>query len=138
QTKVAAANATRNAFLKQWTRFRTDPLFKQRQFDALVQSTLTGSWSYSSVREACRALFSTTTNAECYLYADGSAGDDGVELYVDTANLRVPTGLMEMPLAVRLKRDPSGESFRYSGRVESPHALQYPGTPPLELVFAAD
>jgi hypothetical protein len=134
--KRTAADQTQNAFVRKWTDFRTNPLFTQRNFDAVVRSTLDGAWQYAGVQEACDEQFSQSAFALCYLFADGSPGDDGIEIYTDDEGLRVPTGVMEMPYTIRLK---SGQgTYAYNGRVETPYSLQYPGLPPVELEFARD
>jgi hypothetical protein len=133
--KRTAADQTQNAFVRQWTDFRTNALYTQRQWDALLHATLTGSWEYATVQEACDEQFSESAFALCYLYANGSPNDDGIEIYTDDETLRVPTGVMEMPYTIRLKAAQAANT--YEGRVETPYSLQYPGMPPVTLEFAA-
>lgn len=133
----SAAIDTENALLVQWTQFRKNPLFNKRRFDAMIAATLNGAWNYGNVKDACEE--ENGSNALCYLYADGSPSDPGLRVYTDNNALRIPTGIIDMPFAVRLQPDrDDAEGRRFVGRVESPSALQYPGLPPVTLEFGAD
>ncbi|MCP4502827.1 MAG: hypothetical protein GY822_23045 [Deltaproteobacteria bacterium] len=131
-----AAVATGNAFLTEWTRFRDLSSYKQRQFDAMLGATVTGSWEMSSIVNACKEEFGETEE-RCYLYASGSQGDKGIKQYTDSGTTEIPTGVLEMPFTIRLQDDGTS-SNSYQGRVESSIAMQYPGLPPVSLKFAGD
>ncbi len=130
-----AAEDTENALLYQWTKFRASALFTLRQWDALVGATVSGSWDYKTVRQACQDTFHDE-GVLCYLFADGSPDDDGLAVYTDEKNsLRIPTGALEMPFAMNLEQ---ADGLAFQGRIETSRALQYPGDPAVSLRFGSD
>jgi len=131
------AQATGNAFLTEWTRFRDFSSYKQRQFDAMLGATMTGSWQFANVVEACQEANNDVNSTRCYLYASGQQDDPGVKVYADEDTLEIPTGVLEMPFTVRLQEDAEVE-HSYTGRIESGIAMQYPGLPPATLKFAGN
>lgn len=132
------AERTRNALLVRWADFVSDPLFTLRQWQALVDATLTGSWAYPLVREACLDAHGADSRVQCYPYVSGPDADSGLRVYTDSDSLRIPTGVMEMPFAMTLRRQPGADASAFEGRVDSGRALQYPGGPGVSLRFGAD
>jgi hypothetical protein len=136
QAKRAAALVTENALLVQWTQFRTNPLFVLAEWEALLQSVTTGNYAFSSVNNACRAQFNGATQARCYLYSNGAGVDPGLRLFTDTDALRIPSGMIDMPVTLRLTQDSTPHGF--TGRIETSASLQYGGKPAISVTFAAD
>jgi len=132
------AELTNNAFLAKWTEFRRKASFTKRQFDAVLASTLTGSWDNNTVKQAC-AENNQASDVYCYLYASPNAqGDDnGTRVYTEDPLIRIPTGVVEMPVSLRLQQS-LDHNLTYQGRVESSATLQTPGLPPVSLTFGAD
>jgi hypothetical protein len=133
------ARRTQNAFLAKWTEFRTNPLFSQREWSAVTDATLSGAWEFTSVQEGCAALFGGSAGAShCYVYADANEmADPGLRVYTDTADLRIPQGVVALPLTLRLQND-GNDSQGFVGRVETTQSMHYPGNPPVALRFAQD
>ncbi|MCP4502826.1 MAG: hypothetical protein GY822_23040 [Deltaproteobacteria bacterium] len=132
------ATNTQNAFIAKWTDFRQNTSFTKRQWDAVFSATISGNWDNGTVRSACSQA-NPAPDVICYLYASPNAqsGDTGTRVYTEDPLLRVPTGVIEMPVTLRLQED-LAETFTYGGRVESSATLQTPGFPPVHLSFGED
>jgi hypothetical protein len=136
--KLAAARATQNALLVQYTEFRTNPLYGLDRLDAVVAAT-TGqrpTWSLPGTQSLCDEQFAGTTETTCYLLPGGEGGGF-LGIYSDTATIRPPSGEVAMPFVMRLQQDPDDTSA-LAGRIESGRALQYGGMPAVELGFDLD
>ena len=119
-----------NALVRRWGAFRRGRMsFEELQ--AVLTATRTGSWAFENVMEAC-----PDESDACYLFDIGEAG---VVPYTDDLNGNpIPTGVAELPFAVNLRVPDPDEPERLVGRIESSIALQYAGTPEVELRFHSD
>lgn len=139
-TDPDAVNATQNAMLVKWNDFRLNPLFTLEEWNAVVGATVSEAFNYKIVKRGCLDKTSNR-NALCYPWVDPNddTASDGLAVYTDATNRRVPTGAVELPFVMRVERDSGDATGRqFKGRIESPDALQYPGLPPLALSFRAD
>ncbi len=140
-SNALVAQNTNNAFIAKWASFRSNSLFALNELLAVIGATTSGSWNYPAVREACADVFGDSVERQCYLYTPddvGPGGDAGVRIYsADVQNLRIPTGVVEMPFAINVALA-EGSTTRFEGRINTAQALQYPGNPPAELVFEND
>ncbi len=134
----SAAARTHNALLVQWADFASDPLFTLDEWMAVVDSTIQGSWKFPLVKEACLESPGANSKVLCYPYVAGSDPQSGVRVYTDSDSLRIPTGVVEMPFAMTLAQADPADPTRFSGRVDTARALQYPGHPAVDLEFAAN
>ncbi|MFH1810711.1 MAG: hypothetical protein ABIJ09_18360 [Pseudomonadota bacterium] len=118
-----------NAFLKRWVNFRRgiNGLVTLDEFEAMLNATLTESWRWPSVKQACQQQYATEN---CYLTQQGP-----VVYSNDNIRNPVPSGVVDMPFAVNLRPDPDN-NHALTGKVESRLTLQYAGGPGLTLEFA--
>lgn len=117
-----------NAFMQHWGAFRrgASPL---SEFAAMLAATRSESWRFQSVQDAC-------PSAACFL-SDSSVA--GVSTFSsDLEDFPVPTGVVEMPMAINVHTPDARSPERLTGRIESALALQYAGNPALSLEFAND
>lgn len=145
RTNIAAIDRVPNAFVQAWARFRNNT-FSLPEMDALITSTLTGSWQSTRVRELCTEA-GYGSGAACAPF--GGTGSASVLLYSSSvADNPIPSGSVELDLALNLRQatpteiagDPrcGGKSGCFLGRIESSSALQYGANPAAHLVFAND
>ncbi len=136
---VNTARATNNAFLVKWQEFRNSGAVSVDQLLALLHATLKNTWSEPGTRALCRT-FNPAAGVECYAYADPNANvpGPGVVTYTDaSATVRIPTGVVELPLTLNLSSN-EDRPLRMSGRIESRLSLQYPGNPGATMDFGLD
>ncbi len=119
-----------NAFLRMWQSFENDKLTLD-EFEAVVQATITGSWSWASTQRACAEAH--PGHEACYLFTS-DAGVNPFSNDLDAAP--VPSGVVELPIALDLQT--SDDPRHLVGRIVTDRALQYPGDPSLDLFFAED
>lgn len=125
-----AVQEVENAFVRLWANFRQGRLtFEQLQ--AALVSTRTESW-----RSQRLYALGCDPGSVCHPFDNF----DGFLTYTtDPINVPVPSGVVEMPMAINLApvgAEAGPRDFR--GRVESPQALQYAGLPEIALRFASD
>jgi len=114
-----------NAFIRAWGNFRTGDL-DYDLFEALLTSTRTESWRLPQVQQGC------PDGAICY----PAPGPTGLATYSNDAyGDSIPSGVVELPIAVTLARDGGN---KYGGRVNSVETLHYPGMPRLQVEFSGD
>lgn len=117
-----------NAFVQRWGALRQGRI-SYDEFQAVVTATVTGSWSWASVRDACKG-----TAAACYLY-DRTPGFAAYSDSLDT--YPIPTASSELPVAVNLHAS-AGDPLALTGKIVTSESLHYAGDPAITLSFAAD
>ena len=119
-----------NALVRRWGDFRLGQVTRAN-FEAALQSAVTGSWSWPNVVQGC------STQA-CYPYVDANHPlGNGLEQFSDSLqDYPIPSGVSELPVAFDLKTDSSDASL-LSGRIPTSEALHYLGDPEVSLKFAA-
>jgi len=123
-----------NALLQVWSAFRSGAI-PWSSMEAALRATDSGSWDWASTRKACDELGGADA---CYLW--DAARDGVVEYSSDSNTYPVPTGVINLPMAMNLRLDDTaGAAGRtLAGRIETSEALQYAGNPTVKLEFAAD
>ncbi len=117
-----------NALVRRWWAFREGSL-SRAEFDAVLTSTIDESWDWPVSRAFC-----ANDNAACYP-ADNF---EGFSIYSDDISASpVPSGLSRLDLALNLRPD-GADAARWTGRIESSRALQYPGNPGISVAFRGD
>lgn len=135
----AALEEVENAFVRLWGNFRQGRL-SFAQFQAGLVATRTESW-----RSRRLYTLGCDEGSVCYPFDNF----DGFLTYTtDPINVPVPSGVVEMPMALNLRPDADadadadpdacGDGRCFVGRIESPRALQYAGLPHLSLAFETD
>ncbi len=132
----AALDEVENAFVRLWGNFRQGRL-SFAQFQAGLISTRTESWRARRLYE-----LGCDPGSVCYPFTNF----DGFLTYTsDPINVPVPSGVVELPMALNMRPVGPGEGAEgcvdgecFVGRIESPQALQYGGLPELSLAFASD
>lgn len=130
----AALEEVENAFVRLWGNFRQGRLSFE-QFRAGLAATRTESWR-------SRRLYALGCDAGSICYPFDNF--DGFLTYTtDPIDVPVPSGVVEMPMAVNLRPTLDGgegcaDGRCFTGRIESPRALQYAGLPTLDLAFSGD
>ncbi|MEL6177792.1 MAG: hypothetical protein AAFS10_02515, partial [Myxococcota bacterium] len=124
-----------NAFMQLWARFRQGQTSFE-QFQAGLTATRTESW-----RSPRLAELGCPGGSVCFPFDNF----DGFLTYTtDPINIPVPTGVVEMPAMMNLKRaEPTldaeacgGNALHcFTGRLESSNALQYAGEPRVTVTF---
>lgn len=135
---LEAAQDTENAFLSRWTDFREGQASLD-EFLAMARAVTQGTWRQASTKRLCAAA-NPTPGVACFLYDDprNPEPESGVRILTDsTENVRVPSGVVEMPFAVNVASSPD-DSKVLTGRIESRFALQYPGAPRLDMALGLD
>jgi hypothetical protein len=139
---VALLDLVPNAFLQAWGRFRNNA-FSLVEMQALLSSTLNGSWQSSRVKQMClEAGFGSS--AVCVPF--GGSGSQNVLLYSSAGNInRVPSGIVELDFAINIRQATSSESegtpgclaseHCFVGKIDSTTALQYGGDPAFFIRF---
>ncbi|MBN2362424.1 MAG: hypothetical protein JXR83_23430, partial [Deltaproteobacteria bacterium] len=119
-----------NAFVKRWAQFRRGQSggISEDEFDAVVLSTIDGTWRWPSVMQACRDLYGIDY---CYLTEAGP-----VQYSNDFVAKPIPTGVVELPFALNL-RPVNTPANSLTGKIVSSYALQFLGDPALRLTFSA-
>jgi hypothetical protein len=123
-------DAVGNAFVQKLGGFRFDRMTVE-EFDAVLRATTTESWTWPTTRALC-------PGETCYLYAPSDAGpsDQGWRRYTDNNDASpIPTGIVELPIALDLKMNGSGSM---TGRIASDQSLHYAADPAVSLSFAGD
>ncbi len=117
-----------NALVRRWWAFREGSLSRD-EFDAVLVSTVDESWDWPVSREFC-----DNDNAACY----PADNPEGFSIYSDdVAASPVPTGVSQLDLSLNLRPD-ADDPTRWTGRIDSSRALQYPGNPGLTVTFRDD
>lgn len=145
--EARAVEAVGNALIGAWSAVRRGRM-AWSEFEAVLTATRTESWRLASVRGACPSA--PTGEPACYPYEGGPF--EGVSVYTpDAARTPIPTGVVELPLAMNLRVVPGcvglacgeggvdpdevAQGRRIEGRVDSGEALHYPGDPAAGLVL---
>lgn len=127
-----AVEAVENAFVRLWANFRQGRLTFD-QFQAGLVATRTESWRSPRIYD-----MGCDPGSVCYPYDNF----DGFLTYsTDPINVPVPSGVVEMPMAFNLANavgDDCNAGECFTGRIESPQALQYAGLPHARLAFDGD
>lgn len=132
----AALEEVENAFVRLWGNFRQGRL-TYAQFQAGLIATRSESWRSSRLYE-----LGCDDGSICYPFDNF----DGFLTYTtDPVNIPVPSGVVELPMALNIRPAGPGEGREecadgqcFVGRIESEKALQYAGLPNLDLAFASD
>lgn len=125
-----------NALIRHWGNFRYGGATKEL-FDAAVQSAITRSWDWKTVRDACKKRFPAVQSPVCFPYAADGSVTDGVELFTSAPSAYpIPTGVTELPVAFDLQAS-STNLAQYVGLIPTAEALHYPGNSTLNLTFEA-
>ncbi len=119
-----------NALVRRWGDFRLGQVTRPN-FEAALQSAVTGSWSWSSTRSGC------PTQA-CYPYVDFAHPlGNGLEQFSDSLqDYPIPSDVSELPVAFDLKTSSADPSL-FVGRIPTTEALHYLGDPQVTLKFVA-
>ena len=124
---VSALGRVGNAFVQRWGALRQGRV-PYEEFQAVVTSTRTGSWSWPSMKRLCAG---TTA---CYPYSS----PQGYGLYSDDLSAYpIPSAVSELPIAVNVAASAS-DPLLLAGRIVSSESLQYAGDPAFTLRFATD
>ncbi len=125
-----------NAFLQRWVAFRRGDIGIE-EFDAVLQSVLTGSWKFQTVRQSCEPgrVLSDPAIRACYPWPAGIGGLG--ELTTNNETEPVPSGMVELPFAMNLGLA-QANSRQLEGRIASDVALQYAGNPAVVVRLATD
>lgn len=123
-----------NAFLRLWSNHRQGRLSFE-QFQAALVSTRTESWRSPRIYD-----LGCDPGSVCFPFTNF----DGYLTYTsDPINVPVPSGVVEMPIALNIRPALDTESDRcdgeehcFVGRIESTRALQYAGQPELSLSWS--
>lgn len=122
--------AVGNGFIQKWVALRAQSL-PLVELETILTSTVTGSWDWPSTRAGCNR---TAAGGACYPTVGNSAGGAGLGRYVDSLGAApIPSGLMELPIAMDLQL---GTGNEMTGRIVSESSLHYPGDPAVQLTFA--
>lgn len=128
------ANQVENAFVQHFQNL-LDGAMTLREFEAVLNSVINESWKWRTVRENCDpSLYA------CYPSTTRSNGDKegrlglGI-LSAEVATAPVPAGVVELPLALDLKRNGSTGMI---GKIASNESLHYPGNPAVSIAFEGD
>ena len=98
----------RNAFVHKWTEFKSGAL-SLRELYAVLTATQTESWRYENVKARCPTAAAPDPNRACYLFEN----TQGYGLFSSSLDSRpVPTGVVELPLAMNLHAANSGMPTR--------------------------
>ena len=127
-------NSVNNAFIKRWDVLKRGEISVDN-FLAMLMTTQNGSWNWQTVKQAC-----PKKQGACYPFAnpDEGANDDGIENYSDDlARDPIPTGMVELPIALALDNDKTNSNV-LNGRVVSRETLHYAGDPAVRLDFEGD
>jgi len=127
-------NSVNNAFLKRWDVLNRGEITVDN-FMAIVASTQNGSWNWPTIIQAC-----PKKQGACYPFVNPDEGtnDDGIENYSDDLERDpIPTGMVELPIAMALQQD-ENDNQRLTGRVVSSDTLHYAGEPAIQLDFEGD
>ena len=119
RTSTAALGGVKNALIQRWGDLRRGAISLD-QFNAIITATTTESWRWPSVEDAC-------ADEACYLYTTG------ILTYTNANDQPVPTGVVELPMAMDLFAETNG-SLR--GRIVSEESLHYAGDPAVTLTFS--
>ncbi|MEL6179203.1 MAG: hypothetical protein AAFS10_09620, partial [Myxococcota bacterium] len=125
-----------NAFVRLWANFRQGRLSFE-QFQAGLTSTRTESW-----RSQRLYALGCQEGSICFPYSNF----EGFLTYTtDPINVPVPSGVVEMPMAMNLTTGGGGvdaacqgSDYCFVGRIESSNALQYAGNPKVVVKLASD
>lgn len=121
-----SANAVDNALIQRWDALRRGDL-STFEFESILTSTITESWRTAS-GPGCGAV-------ACYPSVTSNAGGTGLGVYSTDASDGVPSGVVELPIALDIKLD---DATHMSGRIATEESLQYAGDPEVRLAFEAD
>jgi len=117
-----------NAFVRRWWGYRSGQL-SYAELQSMLTATRSGSWRWPVSREYCG-----NENAACYP-ADNLVG---FSVYSDDLEASpVPTGVSELDVVMNLRTD-ADEPTRWTGRIVSGEALQYPSDPMVTVEFDQD
>jgi len=124
----------RNAFVHKWTEFKSGAL-SLRELYAVLTATQTESWRYENVKARCPTAAAPDPNRACYLFEN----TQGYGLFSSSLDSRpVPTGVVELPLAMNLHAANSGMPTRLTGKILTSGSLHYAGDPAIQIDFASD
>lgn len=121
-----SANAVDNALIQRWDALRRGDL-STFEFESILTSTITESWRTAS-GPGCGAV-------ACYPSVNSNAGGVGLGVYSTDASDGVPSGVVELPIALDIKLD---DTTHMSGRIATEESLQYAGDPEVRLAFEQD
>lgn len=121
-----SANAVDNALIQRWDALRRGDL-STFEFESILTSTVTESWRTAS-RTGCGAV-------ACYPSVTSNAGGPGLGVYSTDASDGVPSGIVELPIALDIRLD---DATHMSGRIATEESLQYAGDPEVRLAFEQD
>lgn len=129
RTRFSTLSVVGNALVRRWGDFRFGQV-SRANFEAALQSAVTGSWRSSS------ALGCAPPKA-CYLFADGAgASSSGVQEFSDALDVYpIPSGVSELPIAFDLATSDIDPTL-FSGQIPTSEALHYPGNPKVSIKFA--
>ncbi|MFW5739873.1 MAG: hypothetical protein ACOC1F_05865, partial [Myxococcota bacterium] len=127
----SALQQVHNAFVQKWGALRLGGITVEEML-AVLASTKSGSWKWPTMQPP------SCPKAACYPFAPSSGGGSGYGEYSDNLDANpIPSGLVEMPIAINLKA--SGSSAKqYVGKISSADTLHYAGDPSVTLSFALD
>ncbi|MCP4675851.1 MAG: hypothetical protein GY854_10160 [Deltaproteobacteria bacterium] len=133
--KDALAATVGNALIRRWgVLFRG--AISLDNFGAALSSTLTGAWSWPTVRDKC-----PSKEGACYPFADpDETPDDGIEEFSDDlGSAPVPGGVVELPIVMNVELDTTGPALNtFKGKILSDITLHYAGDPMVEFALAKD
>lgn len=135
------AGGVSNALIRSWAAYRRGNLDGFEEMRAVLDATTTELWRRSDVKAACGTEPGDCGTA-CYPYDDGTGAGGGIQEYTaeQCGTARIPTGAVEHPIALNLRkdRDDNGAGYRIAGKIDSEVALHYPGDPAFAIRFAGD
>ncbi|MCB9661369.1 MAG: hypothetical protein H6726_27220 [Sandaracinaceae bacterium] len=120
------ASAVDNALIQRWDALRRGDL-STFEFESILTSTITESWRTAS-GPGCGAV-------ACYPSVTSNAGGAGLGVYSTDASDGVPSGIVELPIALDIRLD---DATHMTGRIATEESLQYAGDPEVRLAFEQD
>ncbi len=118
----------RNAFLQVWARFRTGTASLD-ELQAALLSIRTESWRSPAMEQRC------PSGSACFPFTNA----DGFAVFTnDPLTVPVPSGAVELPVAIDLRAHEGVSALDFEGRIATERALQYFGNPRIDVRLAAD
>lgn len=124
-----------NALVQKWLALKQGDL-TLFEFRDILSATAKEAWKDPIVKSKCPNEGKALGDHACYPTSIGN----GIGHYsFDTSTVPVPSGVLELPFAMRLRQKPGQSDVTvWQGSVATEDALQYPGNPAVTLTFATD
>lgn len=134
---LSLAQKVPNALVRAWANYRAGKI-SGAELDAVLESVLTGSWSFARVQELC----DEARGGVCAPFV-GPANRPVISITNDPISAPVPSGVVEHAIRFSLGEGATsaackGDANCFAGRIDSSASLQYPNNPALVLRFGKD